>query len=321
MPDIMTENVNGRQLDYLPAAHELNEKSSSGKALHQLFKDEGISPSQASTRSFWSRVLPDWLKGNQDTASSLNSANLESPAPLPIHSTPVLEAPDSISAEIANFRLPPAKRTRSSNEKLPPSKVIEGLSQMSDKTMEEIMLIILMAQMELEKELANVAEETFSHHLGAHKLKEKMFQEIKHALAKDEKVAGYFITGQQLAFGASVICGIALAFTGIPAIAGAGYGIGWTLTMLGTYGPMAAGTLAALATGSKSYYQGRLNEDKAKHEELKHFDKYTSDRIDDAREHLMAIAESDNVFKDRLMRMAKGIDKMKKRVLENINIR
>jgi hypothetical protein len=183
---------------------------------------------------------------------------------------------------------------------------------MSDRTLEEVMFIIIKAQLELEKESAHVAEGTFSNYQDFRKLQDKILQDVKDALVKDQQVMNVLKNIQNAAFAASFVCGLVAATVSFGFVAP----VGIALTLTTVVAPTAAAGLTGLTTGSKAFYQRRLNEDKAKHAEINHQDEYYAGLINDTRERIVSIAESDNSFKERLIQLLKRLQRMCKLVSE-----
>ncbi len=155
---------------------------------------EKLSQSEMQKSSFLSKITPKWiepdLKIKSPTASPLAEATVSSAAKTePISLVPVLDDPETIRNDLKPPILPqpvPAANKAKQSEKISHQEVMEALTLMSDRTIEEIMRIIfLKAQFELEKENATVAEDTYSKFQNLKKAKEKMLEEIKDALEHD----------------------------------------------------------------------------------------------------------------------------------------
>jgi hypothetical protein len=315
---------------------EVNEKRASGFTLDQLFNQDSLeilfpiemlshtAELESKTSSFWSKIWSWWYQPDLKTQTSLLSSSqndlLEVCEVEPIGAVPVLEEPDIIPADLRAAKLPPITKKTNGREMLSQSQLNEALSLMSERTIEQILFIVLKAQIEIEKESANSTEKTFSKYQDYKKLQEQVLQEIKDVLARDAELVGYLKTAQNLALAASFVCGIAAALVSAPAAVAFGAVVSPAVfahvTLAGTFGPVVAAALTGLTTGTKAYFQRRLNEDKAKHETNNHQDKYYSDRIEDARQHIMSTADADNVFKERLIQLLKRFKKMCKIVSE-----
>ncbi len=286
---------------------------------------------EALTPSLWNKILSWWAEPEKTSSSKLLSAasseKMEMANPEPISPVPTLEQPDHIPPDLQAGQFLPLQKKPTKNL-LTPSQITEGLALMSERTIESIMYVIFKAQIELEKESANIAEGTFAKYLAFQKLQQKVLQEIKDILAKDETVASYFGKAQTFMMAAGFLSGVTMAAmsfgllgptTGfIRALAGqmAADVFMATATAIGTIGPAVTAGLTGLTLASKTYFQMRFNEDKAKHEEYQHQEKYYDSRSDDSRERLMTIAEADGVFKECWIRLLKRCDKMRQIVLK-----
>jgi hypothetical protein len=310
-----------QELDSFTSEPEEEEKPS-GLALHQVFGQDSLNPkgslptegtlpiqklsntaeSEASTPSFWSKILSffAWWYKPEVKAQTLSPSTpsqdlLEVDEPEPISPVPNLEGSDCIPPDLMANKKPPHSTKKNDNERLSQKQLSEGLLLMSKHTIEQIMMIICKAQIELERENAKIAEGSFSKYQEFKKLQEKVLEEIKDALVKDEKIVNIFNIAQ-IALLASFVCGLlAAASTG------------------GLIAPLqaaATATFTALATASKAYFERQLNVDKAKHEQYNHQDKYFDDRIEDTRQQLIAIADTDSAFKERLINQLKRYRKM-----------
>jgi len=342
-----TDRLQLRGIETLPFNAEGNEKNHSGAGLHQVFKDDCVGAKAKTSQapfveekapSFWIRIYA-WFNnlGTEEIdplSSSMPADALKQPEPVDL--LPLLDPPEKIPADLENALLPPAAKNKSSRQTLTSSEVVEAASLMSQRTIEEIMCIIMKGQIELEKENALVAESTFTKYQNIKKLREKVLEEIKDALIKDEQVLKKCKTVQNVALVASFICGIAAAAVSFGALAPAGAALGGLVgalagatagnlasagflfagTQLATYGPVVAAGLTGLATGAKAYSKRRLNEDQGNHEQFSHQDKYTSDRIEDAQERLMTVADADQVFKESLIQIIKRLNKMTQLVMQ-----
>jgi hypothetical protein len=318
------------------------ELSDASLGLHQVFNQDTLNQvpqeilsqaveMEALTPTLWSKILSWWKEPEKTPASQpLPSSSidaLEMINPKPINPVPALEPPDNIPADLQAAQFPSVSKQTTKNL-LTPSQITEGLALMNERTIESIMFILFKAQIELEKENANIAEGTFSKYLDFQKLQQKVLQEIKDILVKDEKVAEYFGKAQTLTMAAGFITGLAMAamsfgllgpvagFIGTAAGPLAANTFMATATTIGTIGPAVTAGLTGLTWGSKMYFQMRFNEDKAKHEEYQYQEKYYDHRSDDSRERLMTIAEADSVFKECWIRLLKRSDKMRKIVLK-----
>lgn len=341
-----TDSTHFQAIEEAPTQLQFMKKEVPTPTLHQVFNNDTSGTlsnkalaetieSESKTPSFWSKIFAWWyqpeIKIQSAHTSSSHTDLLEINELEPISPIPALDEPET-SIDFTLAKLPHTSKKTNQKDKLSQKELVEGLSLMSDRTIEQIMFIILKAQMELEKENANVEEKTFSNYQSFKKFQEKYLQEVKDILIKDEKIAGYFNTSQKIAVAASFICGIAGAAVSFGALAPAGAFIGASIggsigaaaggafvtigTLLGGVGPVVTSAVTAFTTGSNAFFQWRLNEDKAKHEQVNHKDKYYMGLADESRERLMSIAESDNVFKEQMIQLIKRFQTMGKLVLK-----
>lgn len=310
------------------SSKEENEKKAPGLTLQQVFCQDIIDnfpiieilshtvELEAKTPSLWGKIFSWWyqpdIKAQTLVAPTSEVDLMEVDEVEPISPVPALDEPDSIPADLAAAKLPAASKKAAEKNKLSQSELIEGLSLMSKHTIEQIMFIILKAQTELEKENANIAEGTFSKFQDFKKLQQKILEEIKDVLANDEKIAGRFNTAKSIAVAATSIC----AFAGAVVTCGTLFPLIIPAALVAFAGPFAAVGMpmtagcTALISGSNIYFKRRADEDRAKHTQLNHQDKYYTDRLDDSRERLIATAEADNVFKERWINLIKRFHKM-----------
>lgn len=294
------EKISTQRTESLIGEPPNNKKDPKGNSLSQVFgsdilKGSKIGSVEKKNLSFWDKFSSYWWPPKSAPVPERE----EAPKEKPIYFTPVLEAPPLSPSEYDEINnLPPLPKKFSASLKMKESELIEGLSLMSSKTLEEVMFIIMQGQIELEKENANTAEKTFIQYHEAKKLHDKVVEKVKETLKKDEKLAGYFNTGKKIALASSFICAMASFGASIPVMA-----------MIASYGPAAAAAAAAL-TGSSAYFERQFKEDKAKHEELGHTSKRTDERLDEICNRLGSIAETDNAFKERLTQFIKKFNTM-----------
>jgi hypothetical protein len=275
-----------------------------------------------SKSSLWSKIFSWWYQPDVKTQSPAYTASevdlLEVDEVEPISPVPVIDEPDQLPADLEAAKLPPAlRKTKYNEKKLAERELLDALSLMSDRTIEQIMYIILQVQIELEKDNANIAEGSFTKYQDFKKLQEKSLQDIQEVLRRDEKVAGKLKTAQNIAIAASFICGLAAAAVSFGVVPAAGGLLIGAVNILGSLGPViATGVIAGMTKLSNLYFKKRLNEDNAQHVQFKYQDQYCDDRLEDSRNQLMAIAESDNVFKEQLIHLFKRFQKMCQLILE-----
>lgn len=154
---------------------------------------------------------------------------------------PVLEKPANL---IENIKLPKLKEPSSS---LSDEQVFEGLSQLSEESLYQIMLSVLIIQNESCQKNMLMAMEDFERFHQAQILDQKVLKEIKQTLVKDEKVRNFFKTTQNIALAVGTVATLAM-FTGIVI-------------------PFALGAAAvggAVSIGAKGYFGVRADENSAK---------------------------------------------------------
>lgn len=287
--------------------------------------------------SFWSRISSWFNQVDPEAESSLTSSSkTELKQAEPVSLLPELDAPDVMPPELERAFLPPPAKSKSSRQTLSPAELSEAASLMSDRTIEEIVNIIMIGQIELEKENALVADNTFTKFQDIKKVREKVLDKIKDAMMKDEKILGHCKSAQNVALVASFVCGLAFGayslgllapvggFVGalVGSLAGnlagniAGGGIIYVGSTLATYGPVVTAGLTGVAAGSKAYSQRKFNVDKGEHEQFRHMDKYTNDRVEDIQGWLTGVMEADQVFKERLVQLLKRFSKMIQLVMQ-----
>lgn len=321
MADTQIIHIKQAGIETLPFDAEGNEYTPSGNTLHQLFQNDCVGQKKKNTPavaleekvpSFWSRFTSWFNQVDPGAESSLTSSSkTELKQAEPISLLPELDAPDVMPPELERAILRPVTKSKSSRQTLSQAELSEAAALMSDRSIEEIVNIVMIGQIELEKENAIVAENTFTKFQDIKKVREKVLEKIKDVLLKDEKVLGYCKSAQNVALVASFVCGLATV--------GVAFGIAGPfaiLPLLSTYGSIAAAGLTGLAAGSKAYSQRKFNEDKGEHEQFNHLDKYTNDRIEDIQGWLNSVSETDQVFKERLIQMLKRFSKMIQLVMQ-----
>ena len=201
-----------------------------GYGLHQVFKQDRLAsppvllqntppPSRVPPEtgaipttppSFWNSVSTWWSGGEQVTSNKPTTSATSFAVPKPLDSTPTLDAPESIPADLqaAHF---PAPSTKKQTKKWMPSEISDGLKLMSQHSIDAIISIICHLQLDLEKEHVKVADSTFSKYLQFQKMQQSVLQEIKDVLVKDENVLNYFKTAQSVTMAAGFLAGIAAA--------------------------------------------------------------------------------------------------------------
>jgi hypothetical protein len=314
---IHLDETNFQEMETLSSQSIEEETSQPGAALHQVFSKDVLSefskslPSQVIeserlTPSLWSKIMSWWRE--PEKTSTLRTSLSESDETLTvaktefIHPVPGLEAPDHIPADLEAAKTPFAPFAHARN-RLTSQEIREGLSLLSERSIESILFIIFKAQIQLEKENACVAETTFSKYLDFQKLQQKILLEVKEVLDHDKEIAQRFKTTEAIAF---YLAGIAAAVVSMGIV-----GPFWSFFSTA----MSAG-LVGLTLGTKAYFKKFMNDHKAEHELFTHRDRYYSDRTDNARQYLTEAAKADNAIKETWVRLLKRNDKMRQLVLK-----
>lgn len=188
----------------------------------------------------------------------------------PINYVPILEAPANMDPQLKNFKLP---RSAEVSGNLSDEEIFDGLSQISDKTIAEIIMIVLKAQGELEREGMLLDLDTMDKFQKVQFLRQKDLQKIKQALLNDDKFLSIFTTTQKFA----IIVGAVATLFSMPIFIGA----------------VAAG-VAALSAAGKSYSGVRLSENQAEFTRTDHQMKITKDHMDETSNRMQRTMESKN---------------------------
>lgn len=289
------------------------------QTLDQIFQQDRLKESNSASPiaspeptqpSFWELFLSFfWKKPEVNKSAALPSPETEiKAAPLkPLSAIPAIDKPEGTS-----FTWTPSTDVKEAKQTVSLSWVKEGLSLMSSSTIEALMFIILRRQLESEKENAEAVEKTFTNQEKAQQLKEKILEEVKEALAKDEKVAGYFKTAQALTIAAGVVSAMAIAIVFAPA----GAGIGAAGTALIKYGAATLTLINGFKTALETYFQTKGSENKASFERARHASKIHEFRMEELHQHIMAVAETDSSFKEALLQETKRVNKMLRSMLQ-----
>lgn len=284
-----------------------------GYTLQELFADDTVDQNLDAVT----------IQSDDTSASISQSSHLSNEKP--ISSTPVLDPPErNIQAELAvSTLLSPSQAKKFDRPSgIPHNQITEALLKMSDRTIEQIIMAVLKAQIELEQENAHVAEGTFNHFQKFLKIKEKLLHEIYDALEKDEEIAGKLRTAQNLALGATLICGAAAGLVSFGLLGSVAGGIGMIggdktkeifvagITFLSSFGVIGSAAFSALSAGSTAYNERCLKQDKAKFTEAEHLQETYERHAEETRALLISIAESDEQFKERLHQMIRRLKKL-----------
>jgi hypothetical protein len=270
---------------------------------------------EASAPSFWSRLASWFSVADADVSTPTEAPKVV--ANKPIELLPELEIPEDYPPELEDAFLTPPPQSKRARKAMTQHELDDIIALLSDKTIEEIMSIVVCSQMELDKENANVVQDTFQKYQNIRKLQDKVLEQIKDALEKDQNFLSKCQTAQSIAIAASFISGIAVVAAASPLLAVVAPAVIFSaIAGVAAYGPAAAATATGLATASRAYSQRRLNEDQAKHDKYSHHDKSLSNRIDEACERLMTTAETDEAFKETMMKLLKRMSRMNQLVIQ-----
>lgn len=287
----------------------LEARPSSGATLHELFNGESFSAAIGigKTTEFWNNATSPSsyldIDDIQPVEPSLAvAAHQIDTQPKPLSPIPVLEEPEVVPPLIHSL---PSKQ-KNANATLTLDQLQQAISLMSGETISNLMRILLRAQFELEKETAVTAEDTFAHYQKLKDVYMNMLQEVKETLAKDERVAGYLETAQNITLTATFICQVGIA-TGL----------------LGFLGPAATTVIlvltaatTALISGTTAYFKRRTHEDRAEHTIYEHEGKLVSEVSNESRDHLTTILENDDAFKESLIQIIKRLRRMSSLMLK-----
>jgi hypothetical protein len=247
-------------------------KSNQAKTINETYESTNIVTPEGNNIGFFQRAL------NFLTASKIEDAQSISPVTgkaeqATIDFAPTIDKPDNFDLRLTNFRL---TKTFEPTSKLSDQQIFEGLSLMSETTIHQVLMAVLAAQDDLTRDgaLLNIDELELFHKMQI--WQQKVLQEIKVALSKDEAISGYFNTAQTLAMAAGILATIASFF---------GYEI--------PYAQIASGVSTAISTAGKSYFDVRADEDKQKLVVHDHETKVRKRHMDDAAERFEKLSKED----------------------------
>lgn len=235
--------------------------------------------------SFWQKILPRWLYNY-----FVSSPDTYAPA---VHASP-----------------PPSPPMNDSLQELD-----ELLHQLEEQTLHDILRVILLRQIDLEKEIACAAGQTVTSHQDMQRKHDVLLEEVGQLLRRDQKVHRHLQTAQQITTAATLICGVAGAIVGGGLLSRIGLLI-WRWAGAATGGAVLAGISLTAGVGAivacvsngfthglKAYYKRGVNHDLARQESIHHIRQAEEREIERANQRLMAIAETDQAFKERLFRL------------------
>lgn len=297
------------------------EQSSLNCGLHKNFGCESLSktpPPSKTSKEILSSLLSS---AEQENAQPVNEE--EKPFTTPIPREPQLEKP----LTPLSFDIPRSKNVQKNEPSLTQEEFDLVLQQMSSKTLEDIVASICTSQLDLEHIHAKTVETTHTRYLAFQKTQQRLLQDIQDILMKDEKMLSHLKTGQAVALTASFLAGIAAAAVSFGLLAPAAAAIGQiagasaaamfvsTATTISTVGPAATASLSGLTTVSRMYIQHQTNEHRAESEERQHNERYLNERLEDTRNRLSTISETDEAFKEHWHKLSKRLRIMLKIIL------
>lgn len=297
------------------------ELSSSDCGLHTNFACESLSKTPPLSKNS-KEILSSLLSSAQEEQTQLENVEKHVPT-TPLPREPQLEKP----LEPLAFDIPRSKNVQKNEPSLTQEEFDLVLQQMSSKSLEDIVSSICTSQLDLEHIHAKTVETTHTRYLAFQKTQQRLLQDIQNILMQDEKVLSHLKTGQAVALTASFLAGIAAAAVSLGLLAPAAAAIGQiagasaaamfvsAATTISTVGPAATASLSGLTTVSKMYIQHQTNEHRAEGEERQHNERYLNERLEDTRNRLSTIAETDEAFKDHWHKLSKRLRIMLKIIL------
>ncbi|CAF23835.1 hypothetical protein [Candidatus Protochlamydia amoebophila] len=285
------------------------------KTIHELFHSDTLeigentdslkATEQVSYQCFFSKAM------NIQSTHTPSDEDIRRAAP--IHPIPEIDKP-AFFQEASLEGFVPKITSHSQISNLPSKDLLRNLAQMESKTIDQVMAIVLKAQLELERDQAEISQNSFDQLQNLRKIQERTLEEIKEALKKDEKLAGYLDTAQKIAIAATFICGVAamvitLSFS-MPILTGAATALAIPAKM----GAFFTGLLTAFSAGGKGYINAKSNQTKGVLTSHKHDIELTKGWTDDYREKMGTIAETDAYFKEMLIKLIKSLERMRRNV-------
>lgn len=231
----------------------------------------------------------------------------------PLDPTPKLEIPEDFNLNDDDKTISPFNY--GIHEKplaqMSDAKIREGLALMSSLSMDQVAAIVLKAQLEVEKDRAITAHDSFTKLNELRKIHQKTIQEVKDVLMKDQKTAGYFQTVESVARAASIACALVTA-----AVTG-----GWTVPAAIATAAKAAVVIASLTTAASSiggtyYTERKVNKHKATLTASEHKETVFEGKITSRSEEMTSIADSDSTFSQQLLNLASMHQKLSQAIMQ-----
>jgi hypothetical protein len=293
--------------------------SSSARSSNQsdAVSEEQTLEEATANRSFLDRML-SWLPSKtkvdqpvqQPTIGSVESLKNEM-----ISGTPVLEAPEGVFLNPKDVvRIPQVcGHQLNPDEPVTSAEISEVISQLSDKTIEEVMQIVIRGQLQMEQEFAEVSEQTFEKNKIYVKIHQKMADEIYEKLMTDLKWGERSKTVQRYAFYAVAIASIAGVFVGYAPLVGQFLGPAVESVFRFIAGPAfrySSAIMMLFASGTTKYMTWQTNLDSGRHQEAKNTLANYDRRLEELRENIATLAEDDQKMKEQLLKEIKRLRKM-----------
>ena len=320
-PIDVVDHHNGLLYDIPPPV----QRNESGKPLHEVFNKDTQEVTEKDKKPSWAEWIASWIPfvGQTQTANVIDSA--KSPTEVQnvgsvtqkklLDPTPALDAPlyddeendTTLSPFSGTTNEPPLK------EKIRLKQAAEVIASMSDYTMDQIISIIMKAQLELEKEGAITVQSGFLKLQDLKKIHARTIEEVKDALAKDENIHSGFKKASNIAQIASGVFGF--ISMGLVIAATGGFAVPAALAYAATVGTMSAATLAVVAHGGKSYAETSLNQNKGKLAELSHERKKNNDSLAGHADVIEQIADAQSGYEQVLLDRLKSRQNVTQQIL------
>lgn len=146
--------------------------ASSSASLAEVFREDRLiapldtqmtAPAPAaSSPSLWERICTWWSGKPQECTLASNSQEMTQQQRIDFK--PSLDSPDHMPTELAAAHFPKVP-SKYQALKMTPSEIEQGLSEMSDETIEKVLFIIFHTELQLQKENAQITDSTFSKYL------------------------------------------------------------------------------------------------------------------------------------------------------------
>lgn len=277
--------------DFLTQDQAANQKSAIQSKVHQEFPSSNPSQSLIEEGEVNPGLIQRFLNflglSNKNEKPVSTDALEDRQCADPIGYVPILEPPAGMDPQLKNFKLP---KSAEMSTPLSDEQIFNGLANISDKTITGIMMIVLKAQSELEREGMVLDLDTMDKFQKIQSLRQKALQEIKLALQKDEKLLSTFKTTQDIAFAVGTLATLAAM------VLSSGILVGLSA--------LAAGA-AGIATAGKSYADVRKSENDAQFIRIDHQKDTTKGHMEETSNRMERAMQSktDKLFSELLRSM------------------